>query len=93
LYNLTGLPLKNFYKIKYFTKNNVKECYTETFSGEFKYTVFRYGNNGISDWFNEDIGFVSKSTVYINRPRSWYDNRQKAYDAAIKWLKKQQIRK
>jgi len=28
LYNLTGLPLKNFYKIKYFTKNNVKERYT-----------------------------------------------------------------
>ena len=62
--------------------------YTETFSGEFKYTVFRYGNNGISQWFNEEIGFVMHTTVYMDKSRSWYDNRQKAYDAAIKWLKK-----
>jgi len=62
--------------------------YPETFSGEFRYTVFRYGRNGMSAWFNEDIGFVMKTTVYIDRLRSWYDNRQEAYDAAIKWLKK-----
>ncbi|HUU86539.1 MAG TPA: hypothetical protein VMX17_02150 [Candidatus Glassbacteria bacterium] len=42
----------------------------------------------MSAWFNEDIGFVMKTTVYINRPRSWYDSRQEAYKAAIKWLKK-----
>jgi len=62
--------------------------YPETFSGKFKYTVFMYGNNGLSQWFNEDIGFVMKSTVYIDKARSWYESRQEAYDAAIKWLKK-----
>ena len=61
---------------------------TESFDGEFKYTVFKFGNNGMSYWFNEEIGFVSKTTVYINKARSWYDSRQNAYKAAIKWLKK-----
>jgi len=60
----------------------------ETFDGEFKYTVFRFSRSGMSDWFNEEIGFTSKSTVYMNISRSWYDSRQKAYDAAIKWLEK-----
>ena len=60
----------------------------ETFVGEFKYSVFKFGSNGISAWFNEDIGFVPKSTVYMNRPISWYETRQQSYDAAIKWLAK-----
>ena len=60
----------------------------DTFRGEFKYTVQKFGNNGMSAWFNEELGFVSKSTVYINEFPSFYYTPREAFEAAMKWLKK-----
>ena len=60
----------------------------DTFRGKFRYTVQKFGNNGMSSWFNEELGFISKTTVYMNKFPSFYDTPREAHEAAMKWLEK-----